>query len=74
MNLSYSMQGAFFAMSFAGLLFLLRLTCPASSSECFSDYFAAPLFMPAVFMYRTTGELGMFTAYEPLVVIVYWGV
>ena len=71
MKVPYAVQGMLFAPALIGLLFVLRITCPASDM-CFSDHFAALIFMPVAFVYKVFGNNTYLTSHESLLILVYW--
>ncbi len=73
MKVPYALQGALFAPAFIGLLFILKITCPASGG-CFSDHFAGLIFMPVAFVYKVLGGNTFLTARESLLILLYWAI
>lgn len=73
MKIPYYIQGAFFAPTLIGILFLLKITCPAGAGQgCFADPFLAPVFMPLTVLYKIFGNASILISYEPLFVLIYW--
>lgn len=73
MRVPYSIQGAFFAPSLIGIIFILKITCPASAGQgCFADPFLTPLFMPLSAIYRIFGVVPIVVAHEPIFILLYW--
>ncbi|MES2214132.1 MAG: hypothetical protein V4465_01950 [Patescibacteria group bacterium] len=74
MKISRAVQGLFFAPLLLGLIFLLKVTCPApTGGGCFADHFLTPLFLPLTFIYKVLAPLSVFIAHhEPFVVVLYW--
>lgn len=76
MKIPYSIQGLFFAPALIGLVFLLKISCPAGTGEgCFADNFLLPVFMPIKFLYKIFSPYAPTLAtHEPLFLLGYWGV
>lgn len=73
MRLPYSIQGMMFAPALVGLVFILKAFCPASAgAACFADYFATPIFLPLVALYRIFGKVPDLNVQEVLFVFLYW--
>lgn len=73
MRVPYSVQGALFAPTLMGLVFVLQVTCPEPvGGGCFADNFTIPLFMPAVFLNSVLSGAGAFGQYELLFIMLYW--
>lgn len=73
MKAPYAVQGMFFAPALIGLLFVLKITCPTSST-CFSDHFAGAVFLPVAFVYKVFGNNTIFTEYETFLILIYWAI
>lgn len=62
-----------FAPALVGLMFLLKAFCSATAgSSCFADYFATPIFLPLVALYRAFGKVPALNAQEVLFIFLYW--
>ena len=73
MKVPYAVQGAFFAPALVGLIFIIKISCPAGAGQgCFADPFMTPLFMPLSAIYRVLGNVSFVVQYEPLFVLLYW--
>lgn len=74
MRVPYSIQGFFFAPAAAGLLFLLKITCPVSTGYgCFADNFLPVVFMPLNFLYTLFARVAPTLAHhEPIFILGYW--
>lgn len=69
----YAFQGVIFIPLLVGLIFVLKMFCPDSAGNmCFSDYFALPLFLPLVMVYRIFGLESEALGQELLFLILYW--
>ncbi len=73
MRLPYALKGMLFAPILVALSFFIKVICPASpGSGCLSDYFATPVFLPAIFVESVVGKgIGSY-ALEMVVVLLYW--
>jgi hypothetical protein len=75
MRLPYALQGAIFAPVLVGLIFALKASCPESAGDaCFADYFATPIFMPLLVIYKIFGGTSAAIGQEILLIFLYWGV
>lgn len=76
MKVPYSVQGLFFAPAFIGLVFVLKITCPApTGSGCFADNFLRPTFMPLNFLYKVFDKIAPTLAlHEPIFILGYWAI
>ncbi len=73
MKVPYAIQGALFAPALVALFFILKAFCPASAgSVCFSDWFATPIFLPLVAIYRIFGEVPTASGQEVVFIFLYW--
>jgi len=74
MRIPYSIQGLFFAPALIGLVFILKISCPAGTWEgCFADNFITPVFMPIKFFYKIfSSHPLLLAAHEPLFILGYW--
>jgi hypothetical protein len=73
MRLPYALQGIIFAPLFVGLIFVLKSFCPESAGEmCFADFFAVPLFLPLIAVYKVFGYIPGPNGQEVLFLILYW--
>ncbi len=73
MKIPYAIQGAFFAPALVGVLFILKITCPASAGQgCFADPFLTPVFMPLMVIYKVFGDVSFVIAHEPIFILFYW--
>ncbi len=74
MKLPYSIQGMLFAPVLIALVFLLKAFCPASAGDaCFADWFATPVFLPLIAIYKVFGKMpGASNGQELLFIILYW--
>jgi hypothetical protein len=73
MKIPYSIQGALFAPALVGVLFILKITCPAGAGQgCFADPFLTPAFMPLSVIYRIFGPASFIVAHEPMFILLYW--
>ncbi len=72
MRLPYSVQGAFFAPAFIGLVLILKVTCPVpTGSGCLTDHLAVLVFFPLNLVYKIFGQTPILS-YELLLVLLYW--
>lgn len=75
MRIPYTIQGLLLGPALVGLLILLKVFCPASFTQsCLSDYFAAPIFLPLIFVYKFFGDSGVILNQDFLFVMLYWAV
>lgn len=75
MKVPYFVQGTFFSFGLVGLMFLLRLTCPDNAGAgCFADHFITPVFLPSILVSSFSHYSPMLVSWEPLVILVYWGI
>ena len=73
MKIPYYIQGAFFAPSLVGIIFILKITCPAGAGQgCFADSFLTPVFLPLVAIYKVFGAVPFIVAHEPIFILLYW--
>ncbi|MDO8424007.1 MAG: hypothetical protein Q7S54_00155 [bacterium] len=73
MRLPYAIQGLLFGPALVGLFILLKAFCPASFAQsCLSDYFAPPIFLPLIFIYRIFGDSAAIFYQDFLFVMLYW--
>jgi hypothetical protein len=73
MKWPYAIQGLLFAPAFIGLVFLLKAFCPGSAGDsCFADFFAVPVFLPLITMYKIFGQVPGANGQEFLFLILYW--
>lgn len=73
MKIPYYIQGALFAPALVGVLFILKITCPAGFGQgCFADPFLTPVFMPLTIIYEVFGNSPFVIAYEPILILLYW--
>ena len=73
MKFPYWLQGALFAPALLGLLFLLKVTCPApTGAGCFADNFILPAFLPLIFVYRAFGQASFIFQYDTFFMFLYW--
>ena len=73
MKVPYAVQGAFFTPALIGLIFILKMTCPAGAGQgCFADPFLTPIFMPLTLIYRVFGNSSFVIVYEPVLILFYW--
>ena len=73
MRVPYWIQGAFFAPALIGVIFILKITCPAGAGQgCFADPFLTPIFMPLTVIYRIFGVAPFLVAHEPIFILFYW--
>lgn len=73
MKIPYFIQGAFFAPALVGVLFILKITCPAPAGQgCFADPFLTPVFMPLTVIYKIFGNVSFVIAHEPIFILLYW--
>jgi len=64
-----------FAPVVIGLLFILKITCPAPTGVgCFADPFLTPVFYPLVGLYKIFGNIPLISLNEPLVILLYWSI
>jgi hypothetical protein len=70
----YSIQGMLFAPVLISLILLLKAFCPASAGNmCFADWFATPVFLPLIAIYKIFGGVpGQGNAQELLFIVLYW--
>ena len=76
-RIPYSLQGLIFAPALIGVIFILKVTCPASTGEwCFADNFVRPTFMPLKFLYQVfgTNHAPLLANHEPLFILGYWSI
>jgi hypothetical protein len=76
MKIPYSIQGFFFAPAVVGLLFFLKVTCPAETGYgCFADNFLVPIFIPLTFIYKVFDPVAHVVAHhEAWFILGYWAV
>ncbi len=73
MKIPYYIQGALFAPALVGILFILKITCPAGGGQgCFADPFLTPVFMPLTFIYKVFGDTSFLISHEPIFILLYW--
>jgi hypothetical protein len=73
MKIPYSIQGLLFAPVLVGLIFLLKSFCPASAGNmCFADWFATPVFLPLIAVYKIFGHAPAASGGEVLFIFLYW--
>jgi hypothetical protein len=74
MKIPYSIQGMLFAPALICLVLFLKALCPASAGNmCFSDWFATPIFLPLIAVYRIFGSAPLASTLEELIFIaLYW--
>src|SRR3990167_6991695 len=73
MRLPYAIQGMLFGPALVGLFILLKAFCPASFAQsCLSDYFAAPIFLPLIFVYKLFGDSAAILHQDFLFIMMYW--
>ncbi len=73
-NVPYSLQAVIFVPLFAGLVFVLKAFCPDSAGDsCFADYFATPIFLPLIAIYKILGGAPASVGQELLFILLYWG-
>ena len=73
MKTPYWYKGMIFAPVVIGLLFVLKITCPAPTGVgCFADPFLTPVFSPLVGLYKIFGNIPLIFLHEPLVILLYW--
>ena len=73
MRIPHSIQGMLFAPALIALLFLLKAFCPASAGNaCFADYFATPVFLPLVALYKIFGYAPQASYQELAFIFLYW--
>ena len=76
-KIPYSLQGLIFAPALIGVIFILKVTCPAATGEwCFADNFVRPTFMPLKFLYQVfgTNHAPLLANHEPLFILGYWAI
>jgi len=72
-KIPYFVQGAFFAPALVGIIFILKITCPAGAGQgCFADPFLTPIFLPLTAVYKVFGSAPFVVAHEPAFIILYW--
>lgn len=72
-RLPYALQGLLFVPALIALIFVLKAFCPESSGEgCFADYFATPIFLPLVIIYKLFGGNSAALGQEFLFILLYW--
>jgi hypothetical protein len=75
MKIPYWYQGMIFAPVLVGLLFILKITCPAPTGVgCFADPFLVPVFSPLVGLYKIFGNIPAIAQHEPLIILLYWSI
>jgi hypothetical protein len=73
MRIPYSLQGMFFAPVLIVLIFTLKAFCPGSAGDaCFVDWFATPVFLPLVAIYKIFGQIPVANGQEFLFILLYW--
>ncbi len=73
MRLPYAIQGLILGPVLVGLFVLLKTFCPASFAQsCLSDYFAAPIFLPLIFVHKLFGDSQVILGQDFLFVMMYW--
>ncbi len=73
MRLPYAIQGALFLPALVGLLLILKAFCPAAADgSCFADFFATPIFLPLVALYKLFGAAPPFNGQEFVFIFLYW--
>lgn len=74
MRLPYAFQGLLFVPALIMLVFILKVFCPESAGEeCFADYFAVPIFLPLIVIYKIFGDSTAVLGQEFLFILLYWG-
>jgi hypothetical protein len=75
-RIPYFLQGALFAPALIGVVFVLKVTCPAMAGEgCFADNFLLPTFMPLEFLYNIFSSYApLLSRHEPLFILGYWSI
>lgn len=73
MKIPYSIQGMLFAPVLVTLLFILKAICPESAGNaCFADWFATPIFLPLVAIYKIFGQIPLVSGQEVAFIFLYW--
>lgn len=73
MRIPYAFQGAIFAPVLLVLIFILKSFCPESAAgSCFADYFAVPIFIPLITIYKIFGEEATGIGNEFAFILLYW--
>jgi len=72
-SIPFSIQGLIFFPCLVILVLFLKLFCPEAAGDmCFADYFAAPVFMPIVFLYKFFGGYSSALGQELILILLYW--
>ncbi len=76
MRIPHSIQGLVSLPLMAGIIFVLKSSCPSSSEGgCFADYFATIVFLPLVGWYKIVGSgIALGRGEEILFIFVYWAI
>ena len=75
MRIPYAVQGLLFAPALVGLILVLKAFCPAAADgSCFADFFAMPIFLPLIALYKIFGSTPPFSGQEFLFIFLYWAV
>lgn len=62
-----------FAPTLVALLFALKAVCPASAGEaCFADWFATPIFLPLIAVYKIFDHVPTASGQEIVFIFLYW--
>jgi hypothetical protein len=75
MKTPYWYKGMVFAPVLIGLLFVLKITCPApTGAGCFADSFLTPIFFPLPTIYKIFHNWSVLTMHEPATLLLYWAI
>lgn len=73
MRIPYAVQGMIFAPALVAVILILKAFCPASAGDaCFADFFATPVFLPLITIYKVFGNTPPFNGQEFLFIFLYW--
>lgn len=72
MRIPYVVWGLLLAPALVGLIFVLKALC-SSENVCLADYFAVPVFLPLITIYKIFGSAPAGGGHELLFILSYWG-
>jgi hypothetical protein len=62
-----------FAPVLVALLFVLKAFCPESAGDaCFADWFATPIFLPLIAVYKIFNHVPTASGQEAVFIFLYW--
>lgn len=72
-RIPYAFQGLVGLPIFVALVFLLKTFCSENGGVCIADYFAVPIFLPLIAIYKIFGGESAAAGHEILFIFLYWG-